>query len=221
VALARRARRGASAAERALLLAAVILPALFALLLTSKTANYLVSIAPVWAAVVAWSAVQLWQAPQPPRRRAWLRGLVVLAVLAIAVEGVSRYWVLERSARTTRPQSIVNAAVLAHVQPGDRILGPHTYWFGFTEQAFISWVVPLSLADPHSGSPGLGMAAALDRVAPDIILIDDNWGAYFRHSRANDPKPAELWRWLADRGLVLQAVIADPTYGRIEVYRRP
>ncbi|MBI1800838.1 MAG: glycosyltransferase family 39 protein [Chloroflexi bacterium] len=76
--LSKRAR-----AERplvALVVPAWLFPLGFAVLLVQKTPGYLQSIAPLFAVVIAWVAVDLWQA----RRR---RGLLVAAAMLVALDG--------------------------------------------------------------------------------------------------------------------------------------
>jgi hypothetical protein len=216
VALARRAVRDQAA--RALLVPALVLPGLFALLIHLKLANYLVSMAPLGALVAAWGGASLWRWAGPMWRGRALRGALIGVLLAVTAEGATRIAALEAAAAATTPYPEFIARVRAHVPPGSRVLGFHDYWFGLHDRVFRTWTVPLLLADPRFGPPGLTLEAALEAAAPDVVLIDPKMRGVLAGAPAHD---RAVRRWMEGREFRLVAVVDDRTYGAMAVYRRP
>jgi hypothetical protein len=146
---------------------------------------------------------------------------VARALAAVAIEGLSRVAALERAARAATPYAGFIAQVRAHVPAEARVLGLQNYWLGLDDRDYRAWLVPLWQADPARWQPPLRMAAALDRVAPDVILIDWRLRAYFASAPPEDARPRDALAWMEAQGFRLQAVVDDRTYGRIEIYARP
>lgn len=213
-----RSRHGAlkeAGAARAILVPALALPALFALLLTLKLANYLITIVPIGAVAAAWGTVTLWRASEA-------RGRVVLALLclAVAAEGTSRYVALEQAAAQTTPYAEFISRVRAALPPQARVVGLHNYWFGLEQFDYRSFAVPLSWTDPAHQSRPLSLQQALDRVSPDFVLIDVRMREYFGNRAGSDESAAGRFRrWLHERNGLLVRRIDDRTYGSIEIYR--
>ncbi len=218
VALARRTLRGDPAA-RTLLVPALVLPLLFAFLLTMKLANYLLTIAPIAALAGAWGVVTAWRWAMAHRKTA-VRAALAAGFLAVAAEGASRLVVLERAAASTTPYSTFIARVRAATPPGSRVLGQHTLWFGLEDFDFRSFLVPMQLADPRFVSPPLPAGDVLDAIAPDVVLLDDRVRAYLDRTPASDPFPSAFRLWLARRGFTRATTVSDPTYGSVEVWCR-
>jgi hypothetical protein len=219
LALAARAWRGADPAARALAAPLVLLPALFALLVHLKLANYLVTVAPLGALAVAWAGVALWRRPGARRGGAALRAALAAALLAVALEGAARLAALSAAARTLTPYAALAARVRPLVPPGARVLAPHRYWFGLEDRDFRSWLVPLGRAGAGPGGPPPDLARALDEVAPDVVLIDGPLRAYLAEGSPG-PGAGPVDRWLGQRGYARVATVADPTYGTLEAFRR-
>ena len=215
--LAARASRQGDRAARAVLVPALVLPTLFALLLYLKLANYLVTIIPVISVAVAWGGVSVWRWARSARRGWLVRAALLGLLLSVTVEGTTRIAALERAARLTTPYADFIARVRAYIPPGSRVLGLHNYWFGLDDLEYRGWLVPLGLADEASGSPA-PLDDALDRIAPDVILIDPRLRAYFEHADASDPKPRLAADWMARRGYVRIAVVDDATYGAMHIF---
>ncbi|MCI0398548.1 MAG: hypothetical protein L0332_11815 [Chloroflexi bacterium] len=210
LALGRRALAGDRAA-RTLFVPAVALPALLALLIYLKLANYLVTIVPLWAVAVAWGARQAlaW--------RPLARALLVLLLLAISAEGAWRLARLEQAAATTTPYADFMAQVEEHIPAGATVLGLHHYWFGLEDRAYRSWAVPLLQGNATYWSPPRPVGLSLEVINPEVVLIDRRMRAFFE----GDPETAgAIWAWLDERGFRPAAVVEDRTYGRMEIYRR-
>jgi 4-amino-4-deoxy-L-arabinose transferase-like glycosyltransferase len=231
IALGRQALHGRKKAQT-LLAPTVVLPILMALLIYLKLANYLITIAPLFALVMAWGLIKLWNAKWrvgqianlpnelrlklPPTRRINLVQLIIVCLLLfIGLEGASRFIRLERAAVTITPYAEFSAEIQAHLPPDGRILALHNYWFGFEAWDYRSWFVPLLQNNPDYWRPLLSIEAALNGVDPTIILIDRRIRALFEA----DKETAEaVYDWMAARSFERTAVVEDETYGRMEIY---
>jgi len=215
LALWRRALRGDEMA-RVLVWPATGLPLLFALFITLKLSNYLVAIVPLWAIAGAWGSTIVWRYLRRPSRLHWARLALGALLLAILVEGASRWAALEASAAQTTPQPVFAARLRNHLPPpGTRVLGLHGYWFGLEAYDYRSLLVPVA----QSRAPGtVTLAQALDRIGPQALLIDHHFRAFLD----GDPAAAAQFEaWLARRRATMSARIDDQTYGPIEIYLIP
>jgi 4-amino-4-deoxy-L-arabinose transferase-like glycosyltransferase len=215
VALAWRAVRCGDHAARAIITPAVLLPVLFAALIHLKLVNYTLLELPLEAIVVAWGAVAAWRWLGRRRRVRQLRLALAAVVLAVCAEGTLQLIALDAQAATTTPYAVFAGRVRQYVPPGAHVLGLHTYWFGFEDLDYRSFLVPLLLADE-----GLPLDQALDRLAPDTLLLDDRLRAYF--GPAGDASAADRARfasWMRRHQATLVGSVQDQTYGLMEIYR--
>jgi 4-amino-4-deoxy-L-arabinose transferase-like glycosyltransferase len=214
-ALAWRAWRCGDAAARAVVVPAILLPILFAALIHLKLVNYTLLELPLEALAVAWGVVAAWR--WLARRPRWRHARVALLALLLAVyaEGALQLARLEAQAAVTTPYAVFAQRVRQYVPGGAHVLGLHTYWFGFEDLEYRSFLVPLLLADE-----GLPLDQALDRMAADTLLLDDRLRTYF--GPAGDASAADRARfesWLQRHQAQLLGSVDDQTYGRMEVYR--
>ncbi|MBV8714170.1 MAG: hypothetical protein JOZ65_03795 [Chloroflexi bacterium] len=206
VALCRRALHCVGAA-RAVAIPALMLPLLFALLITLKLVNYTLVELPVFAIAVAWGLQTFWCA--------WPRFRFVLAAVlaAVALEGGVALLQLERAATTLTSYPTFVAEIRQSLPPGARVLGLHSYWLGLQDHDYRSFLVPLNWAD--LGEP---LDQALSDVDPDVVLLDQRMRAYFE-SLPPGGDGDRFNSWLAAHSAQLVARIDDPTYGLMEIYR--
>jgi hypothetical protein len=206
IALARRAVRRDPAA-RAIVVPALLMPLLFALLITLKLVNYTLIEMPLFALAVAWGVHALWTA------RARLRPLLAAVMAAVVLEGGFALAQLERSAADSTPYPTFVGEVRQSIPSGARVLGLHSYWLGLQDFDYRSFLVPLDWAD--LGQP---LDAALTQVDPDVVLLDPRMRAYFlRQPPGGD---GERFRsWLLAHNANLIGRVDDPTYGVMEIYR--
>jgi 4-amino-4-deoxy-L-arabinose transferase-like glycosyltransferase len=222
-ALFSRAIRLSDRAARTLAVPALVMPASFALLLYIKMSNYLIAVLPLGALVVAWGLVSLWQwagcAWQAFASR-WMQLAVAGLSCAVFAEGVARIGMLESLAATTTPYPEFIARVRAFVPHDARVLGLHNYWLGLHDLDYRTWLVPVLQADARSACVPLPVEAALDGVAPDMVLIDPHMRAYLNDPGAGDPVGG-IRDWMERQHLVRIGVVDDGTYGLIEILARP
>jgi hypothetical protein len=147
----------------------------------------------------------------------WARPALAALVLAVVVEGSVRLATLEAASASTTPYAAFSARVRQDLPPGARVLGLHTYWFGLEDVDYRSFLVPLTLADPRSQAQPVPLDEALDRVAPDVVLLDARLRDYFAGDGA--PDGARFSAWLRTHDAALVDRWDDPTYGLTEIYR--
>jgi hypothetical protein len=209
--LAHRAIRGRDPSARALIVPALLFPALFAGLITLKLVNYTMIELPLFALAVAWGIVQAWSR-RDAVGTAFRAALLALATAMLA-EGALALGRVEEAAATTTPYSAYIEEVRQHVPTSARVLGLHSYWLGLQDFEYRSFLLPLNWADE-----GLPLDQGLERVAPDVVLLDSRMRGYFNSPEVSADR-ARLYRWLGDHGAALIGRIDDPTYGLMEIYR--
>lgn len=215
IALARRAIRHRDPDARVIVVPAVVLPALFALLLQHKLASYAVTLLPLAALVVAWGVVELWHWLGGFQHRAVLRVVLLLALLGVGAEGVNRLRLIPEAAANTTPYQEFIDQVHGPIPPGTRTMGLHTYWFGLDDLEYRTWFVPLAQTNERYWQPPLTLDETLDRIAPEVILIDPQMRQHFASNPDDD---ATVLAWMARHGFVETSSVDDPTYGRIEIF---
>ena len=216
-------RAGRSLITAAFAWALVLLPALLALLITSKVANYLLLFLPLAALAVAWGVTEAWRAARVRRWR-WLPAVLLLGCVATAVEGLGQWGRLEQAAAQTTPYDRYVGQVRAVVDaeapvPLPSVLGLHTYWFGFSDLPFTTWYYPVALARTPLPGRAVPLAATLAQLAPDLVLVDSRMRLFLSAPATDDPNAALIKFWLA-ADYVWVAAVDDATYGRTDVYRR-
>lgn len=223
LALFRRAIRLSDGAARTLAVPALVMPALFALLLHIKMSNYLIAVLPLGALVVAWGLVSLWRwagRTWQPFASRWMQVAVAGLTCAVFAEGIARIGMLESLAATTTPYPEFIARVRAFVPHDARVLGLHNYWLGLHGLDYRSWLVPVLQADARYSSAPLPVEAVLDRIAPDVILLDPRMRAYLDDPGAGDPVGG-IRDWMERQHFVRIGVVNDGTYGVMEILARP
>jgi 4-amino-4-deoxy-L-arabinose transferase-like glycosyltransferase len=214
-------RREASA--RALAVPGLLMPVLFAVLIRLKLANYLVVVLPIWAVAISWgaSAVWDWAGRRAPARRGLRAALLVLLTL-VALEGATRVVALERTAQTTTPYAQLTAQIRQALPPAARVLVLHAYWLGLHDYDVRSFAVPVLWTDPVYTEPPLSFTAGLDRIAPDVVIVDPRMRAYFAHDDARSQANAQaLADWLTGHQAQRVTTFDDPTYGQFDIYQVP
>ena len=217
IGLARRARTDASA--RALAVPVILIPALFAFLITMKFWFYKVGFWPLFALAVAWGTWTLWQAAGEKPAGHWWRAALLVFGAAVVGEGLSRAANLERLAVSTSPYESFIVRVHQHIPPGTRVLGLHNYWLGLEDTRFRSWWVPL--VKTVDGAPG-GRPLTLEtlrEIGPEVVLLDVQIRRYLdAPANANRGRHTLVKAWLRDWAVA--AVVEDRTNGRMEILRR-
>ena len=116
---------------------------------------------------------------------------------------------------------------IARLAPqGSTLMGPQTYWFGLSDQRFLSWEW-VSYRQRFGGAASF--ADAMQAFHPDILIIDDHLRNFIQSGEPGPPgSVSSFWleRWwskrdlealLSARGQLLDT-ITTRAYGPVEVY---
>jgi 4-amino-4-deoxy-L-arabinose transferase-like glycosyltransferase len=191
---------------------------LFTVLVQAKSYNYIIAFWPLATLVLATALVDTWQSGT--RRTRTLLAVTLTAALA---EGTMATVAWQRDARRVTPYDDFTGQIGARMEPGARVLGLQQYWLGLRQFDYTSWLLPVWLTDPRFIDEPVPLDVALERVAPDYILIDRNMASYFETlaDRAH-PDHARLLRWRdfsRRHNATLTATVNDSTYGEMQIYR--
>jgi len=219
VALARRSLRSRDRQARALLVPALVMPALFAFLIQLKQTNYIITIVPLFCMALAWAMVSAWDRSARARHRLALRCALALALMAVCAEGLARASVFARQAAHATPWPEFIDRVRAQIPGGARVLGLHRYWLGLEDVDFRSWATVFLRSSPATTTRPEPVETVLDDIAPDLILIDERMLDYFAGTGVENARPAVLRAWMEARRFTRAEVLQDRTYGRMEVWR--
>jgi hypothetical protein len=220
ISLAVRTRRYTDRAARMVLVPLVGFPALFALLLHLKLVNYTLTVLPIGALAAAWGATSAYRWAGTHRHRILLRSGLLAVLLVVCLEGASRIAVLQSAGARTTPYAHFIQQVGGGIEPGMRVLGLHNYWFGMQHTEYRSWAVPLLLADQANIPAPVPVSDSLMSFDPEVILIDVRMRTHLDQNAVPGSPAAEALAWMEARGYLLARVVEDPTYGRMEIYRR-
>ena len=206
-----RAVRGRDLRLLSLTIPTILFPILLALFIQKKVFGYLLLVIPLWSLALAWGASWLW-------RRFSRRGRVGLALLGVwlVVEGSVAWLYLSRQVAQT-PAMTPFFAQLRQVVPEEGvILGPQTYWPGFYDRNYRSFVLAFSLATSYQSA-----LTAMNEVDPDVVVMTPmmvEWlAAYDQSSYSPGNFTAEFKRYMAKA--VLLAELQEPSGEPVWVYQ--
>jgi 4-amino-4-deoxy-L-arabinose transferase-like glycosyltransferase len=190
---------------------------LFVVLLRVKTVSYMIALWPLGALCLAWLGVRLWD-----RRRGWLRVALVVMAGAIAIEGGTRILHARGVASRTTSYEWFTTDVARCIPDGSLVLGLQHYWLGLRQFPFRSWLLPLYLTNPRMTDTPVPFDVAIERIDPDVILIDRYMAELFAQtSRPDDPlnRLGDEFKAFSERHVLTPAcVVRDRSYGEMRVY---
>ena len=207
-------------AIRALALAALAQTAMFVILLKVKTFNYMIALWPLWALLLAWFGVWLWDRGKVLARLA----LLTITGLIIA-EGMIQVAHVRRSAQQATPYDWYESEVARCIPPGSLVLGLQHYWLGLRQFRYRTWLLPIDWANPFYYDKPISLDEALERVNPNIILVDRYIDELMTEA-ANAENPnyrlhVGFEAFKARHHAKVICVIRDRTYGTMQIYLLP
>ena len=216
--LLRRAGRRGDRSARFVVLPALMLPCLLAVLIAVKQPGYLLVVVPVAAIALGWGLIASWREAATSGFRWLSRALLVLVTAILLADGLSAIAVLGRQARSTMPYARLIARLHPELPAEGRVLAPHRLWFGLEDRDVVSWWVPFALADARLSRPIVEPTSSLAAVDPDAVVVDNQ----VRRALLARPAVGAAFQELVERQRLDRVfALTDPTYGLIEIYRRP
>ena len=207
------ARQGRAA--RWLCAPALLLPLLFALLISIKIHNYLAPIASLFALVMAAAMARLWQA----QRRTVRVAAVALLALLIA-QGTLGITQTQLAASQLAPPEKFFAELRATVPPSARVLGLPRFWLALSDHDYRSFILPFNLANPKISRQPIAFDAALVQVAPQIVLLDRAMSDYFAaDASSNRAYRDPFWNYVQMHHARLLGELRDTRGEPVQVYQ--
>lgn len=203
-----------------LLVPAVLIPLALALFESLKRSYYVVTVVPLFAAIVAWAVVALTRRMMGARRRAlWLTVVALLTLLWTGqwVAGVGRWQVM--AAEPAEPAAFFDD--LRTLLPADSLtIGPPDYWFAFHDRAYRSLgllFVRSSLRNPDKVS----FLTALEQVSPDYLFLHPSLtdGLAVTDDFDGGSRKADFQRYMADHDAEVVAELTGLNGEPITIYR--
>jgi 4-amino-4-deoxy-L-arabinose transferase-like glycosyltransferase len=212
-------RRDPDDSAFALAAALAIQALMFALLLEVKHYNYAIALFPLAFLVLAWLGIRLWDRSSAPA----YRGVLLALLLLVLAEGGVR--VAHRRAVTARttPYDEFEARVANHIPSHALVVGLQHYWLGLRQYRYRTWLLPLLRTGQATDlDEPVALDQALERVDPDVILLDRHMGGYFdslsHPSHPDHETYAELQRFMTRHRAQIAGTVEDVTYGTMRVY---
>ena len=78
----------------------------------------------------------------------------------------------QNNAKQTSPYEWFESEVAGCIPSGTLVLGLQHYWLGLRQYPYRTWLLPIAFAQPRSYHEAMDLDAALERVNPDVILVD-------------------------------------------------
>jgi len=215
-----RARGGRHPAAWTLALASLAQLVMFVTLLKVKTNNYMIGIWPLGALLLAWLGVWLWD-----RRNRAVRILLLILLSLVLFEGGARVAHARTVARLAIPYDWFASEIARCIPAGSLVLGLQHYWLGLRQYPYRTWLMPANYANPLYYHAPLPLDEALERINPDVILIDRYMATFFE-SASNPDHPFHhvstgFTAFVSRRRAEPICVILNRTYGAMTIYRVP
>jgi len=121
------------------------------------------------------------------------------------------------------PYDFYTTQIARCIPPGSRVLGFQHYWMGLRQFEYRTWLLPIGMSRPEWYDENLTLHQALERVNPDVVLIDRFMANYLRDVAApGHPFHSDgphVKSFMDEHEAVLTCSIADRSYGAMLVYR--
>lgn len=193
---------------------------MFLALLKVKTVNYMIGLWPFGSLMLAWLGIWAWHRGRPLARV----GLLVVLALVV-VEGLTRIAHAAVAARRAIAYDWYAGEIARCIPEGSRVLGLQRYWLGLRQYEYRTWQLPANYANPLYYDDPVPLEDALERIDPDIILIDRDMTTFFdAASRPDHPFHAMqtgFETFMTRRHAEPICAIHNRTYGTMSVYRIP
>ena len=218
--LSARRRSGTENPALSVAVSLVVTIVLFFVLIHVKTYSYMIAVWPLAAVALAIGATRLWHAGGLTAR-----ALLGLLIGSVAIEGTTRVTQAWQMARRVTPYEWYTGDVARCVPEGSLVLGLQHYWLGLRQYRYRTWVMATNYAHPVYTHDPIPFDEAIERIDPDVLLVDRYMDRLLRASR----DPAHPYHHLhvgfeafvAKRRAAITCVIRDRSYGDMRVYVVP
>ena len=212
--------RGRLAADKRLLLFAVVLTGSAILLIQNKLFYYAILYTPALEMMMAAFLLHFAQQPWRGRFRDYASQIFVWGCLmGVVVLNLNQLWTWQNGYQVYQSaQDRINGNIL----PEDSIISTQTYWLGLYDHTYYSWE---ELVYYQRYAPGSTLQDALRELQPSILIIDDHWRGYITDEPGNTIRSQQLRLSESEMQAILHryAELLDEFevahYGLIQIYR--
>lgn len=200
---------------RAIAIPAALLWLLVALLTSQKLFNYLGTVVPLFALLVAIALLYLW-------RLRWFGTVLSSAiVLIILVSGAVQLQIMQAQAARTPSPTLLFTELRATIPVGSIVLGHPQYGLPFMDSEYRSVLLLFLLADKNANRQPISMTEALERVAPQYVIYDPAMDALFsdRSTLENAKWNDEFHAYLSEHHATVTQMLWDQEQNRLVIYR--
>ena len=193
----------------------VMMPALFALMLYSKSSFYLPTL-------VAMFGVLLAVALAHGLRSTFAVRLAICASIVVVTGfgGMGLTQMHLRASQIASPQAYL-AALRQAVPAQARVLGMPNHWLGLLANPYRAIHLTFYLTSPYIEPHPVSLATALQHIAPEIVLMDTFLDELYsdRSTPQTSQRSDVFWQFMRDHHARLTATIQDNAGNPIRVYQ--
>jgi 4-amino-4-deoxy-L-arabinose transferase-like glycosyltransferase len=190
---------------------------LFAALDSEKMFDHVIALFPFAALALAWGCLQLWRAALAHRRwRSPLRIALAALLAGILAEGAAGILHQRTVAAATTPYTRFEARISRMLTPSALVLGSPEFQLGLLPHPFRTLTLPFLLADHTTDAKPLRLEAALERVGPNVILMERPFMEYLQEIAQPGSRAHGVYlgfeQYLLTHRARLLGQIRDPSY---------
>lgn len=193
---------------------AVILTLLMALLVSQKLFNYLVTIVPLFALLIAVALLRLW-------RLRWIGpALCGMILLIVCGSGIVQMQQMQARANQTSAPGFLSE-LRAAIPEGNIVLGHPQYALPFIQGGFRSTFLLFLFADPNANLHPVTMSAALLKVAPQYIIFDPAMQELFSDQSSDETRAwsGEFHAFMREHRATMVARVFDQESNPLLIFR--
>jgi hypothetical protein len=191
-----------------------IFPLLFAVLVNEKRFYYLVTIAPLFAILLAWGAAHFLQS----KKRYWQFGAMVVMTVAL-IQGIMGITHLHTTA-SNRDSPTVFFAQLREIVPHERrVLGPQQYWPALYQEEYQATTLLFIISNPKAADL-LTFDEAFVMISPEIVVVDSDLISWLKTSPVHAPTIEEtFWTLMEQQDAKLIGELSDNEGRPVQIYQ--
>jgi hypothetical protein len=151
----------------------------------------------------------------------WLRYGAVLVIVTTSVFGLNGIVTLQSKASQAEPAQHFLAQLRAVVPTSARVLALPDYWIGLTDNEYRVFYLLFYFSMPVTADEPMALDEALDKIAPDVILLDAPMQRFFAdHSTPeSDARSNQFWTYMKQHNGRRIRTILDNHGSPIEIYQ--
>jgi hypothetical protein len=189
---------------------------MFALVIQSKTFNYVISLAPLFAILLAAGVDRL------SRALAGIGRVAVLLILGVTLaQGANAIVQMQVTASQRAPAEQLLQKLNAAIPPQARVFGHNNYWLGLSNREYRAVALLFYLSDPNLNRAPVSLSRALDIISPQIVLMDPPLAQIFadRSTPELNQRADDFWSYMQAHHARIISQLQDGQGQVVQVYQ--